>query len=96
VSGTATINDPTVRNTLVTGLAEGINRFRWTISYRGCTSEDEVDITNQVKLIEINNNNNEINFYQMNRGPLFGKYTQEIINYCQKSRKSFCIDFDYE
>lgn len=53
-----------------------------------------IDITGSIKLIEINNKNNEINFYQMNNGPLFKDYTNEIIEYCTRTKKTVCIDFD--
>ncbi|MCE5348295.1 MAG: hypothetical protein LLG13_18670 [Bacteroidales bacterium] len=53
-----------------------------------------VDNTNTVKLIELNNRNNEINFYQMNNGPLFREYTDEVIDYCIKNRKTICFDFE--
>ena len=48
----------------------------------------------EVKLIEINNRNNEINFYQMNNGPLFREYTNEIIDYCLNNMKTICFDFE--
>mgnify|MGYP005840767993 CR=1 FL=1 len=48
----------------------------------------------EVILIEVNNLNNEINFYQMLGKPLFGEFTDEIINYCRNARKSFMIDFE--
>ena len=44
VSGSGNIVDPTNRSSLVTSLGLGINRFKWTIDYKGCTSFDEVDI----------------------------------------------------
>ena len=53
-----------------------------------------VDNTGKVKLIEINNRNNEINFYQMNNGPLFREYTDEIIQFCSKNAKNICFDFE--
>jgi hypothetical protein len=53
-----------------------------------------VDKNSNVKLIEINTKNNEINFFQMNNGPLFGDYTEEIINFCKGKSKVFCIDFE--
>lgn len=53
-----------------------------------------VDSTGQVKLIEVNNKNNEINFYQMNNGPLFGNYSDEIINYCKIAPKTIKIDYN--
>ena len=54
-----------------------------------------VDINENLKIIEINNLNNEINFYQMNNGSLFGEYTQEIIDYCASNVKTFVLDYDY-
>ncbi|MBR8537563.1 PKD domain-containing protein [Carboxylicivirga sediminis] len=44
VAGSGTITDATDRNTLVTGLGNGVNRFRWIIDNNGCISTDEVDI----------------------------------------------------
>lgn len=52
-----------------------------------------VDISGNIKLIEVNNKNNEINFFQMNNGVLFGDYTDEIISYCRNNKRSFCFDF---
>lgn len=48
-----------------------------------------VDDADRVKLLEINFKNIEINFMQMNNGPLFGDYTDEVIEYCQKTPISF-------
>jgi hypothetical protein len=42
-----------------------------------------VDEKSDIKLIEINNKYLEINFLQMNNGPLFGDFTDEIIRYCE-------------
>lgn len=47
-----------------------------------------------IKLIEVNNKNNEINFYQMNNGPLFGEFTDEIIDYCRINPTHINLDFD--
>ncbi|MBN1183508.1 MAG: hypothetical protein JXB49_14560 [Bacteroidales bacterium] len=52
-----------------------------------------IDVKGDVRLIEINNVNNEINFYQMNNGPLFGRFTNEIIDYCTKNQASYMFDF---
>jgi len=52
-----------------------------------------LDIQNKVRLLEINCKNIEINFLQMNNGPLFGAYTNEVINYCASGRKSVVLDF---
>lgn len=53
-----------------------------------------VTSSNEIKLIEINNKNNEINFYQMSNGPLFESFTDEIINYCKNKKCSFNLGFD--
>jgi len=45
-AGSATIVDPTSIVTDVTGLDQGINNFRWTIDNNGCTSTDDLAITN--------------------------------------------------
>jgi hypothetical protein len=52
-----------------------------------------VDNNDQVRLIEVNNRNNEINFFQMNNGPLFENYTDEIMKYSIASKKALCFDF---
>jgi gliding motility-associated-like protein len=44
ISGSGTIADITDRNTLVTNLGNGANRFRWVIDNNSCISADEVDI----------------------------------------------------
>jgi hypothetical protein len=48
---------------------------------------------NEIKLLEINCKNIEINFLQMNNGPLFGEYSKEIIDYCLHTKKNVVIDF---
>lgn len=52
-----------------------------------------VNEKNEIKIIEVNNKNNEINFFQMNGDALFREHTEEIINYCSKTSKSFSFDF---
>ncbi|WP_439184027.1 PKD domain-containing protein [Carboxylicivirga taeanensis] len=44
VAGSGVIADPLDRNTLVTGLGNGVNRFKWIIDNNDCFSTDEVDI----------------------------------------------------
>jgi gliding motility-associated-like protein len=44
VGGTGEFEDPTFFNTLVSGLSEGINTFRWTINVEGCESYDDVSV----------------------------------------------------
>ena len=45
-SGSATIADLNNPTSKVTNLSQGINVFRWTITYNGCTKFDEVTINN--------------------------------------------------
>lgn len=52
-----------------------------------------LDRSNEVRLLEINCKNIETNFLQMNNGPLFGEYTEEIVDYCQKHQKTIVFDF---
>jgi len=52
-----------------------------------------VDSNGKVILIEINNMNHEINFYQMTNGPLFNQYTKDVINYCKRNKLT--VSFDY-
>lgn len=53
-----------------------------------------LDSNENIKLIEINNRNNEINFFQMNNGPLFREYTDEILKYCTTEKKTISFDFE--
>lgn len=53
-----------------------------------------VDVKGKVLLIEINDSSNEINFYQMNNGPLFGDKSEEVADFCKREPKSFLIDFN--
>ncbi len=48
ISGSGEIEDSSKTNTLVTNLAVGKNRFRWTIDNEGCTSESDVEISNNL------------------------------------------------
>jgi PKD repeat protein len=51
-SGSATIHNPTDPNSKVTNLSQGINVFRWTVEYNGCTKYDEVTIKNALVVAE--------------------------------------------
>lgn len=53
-----------------------------------------IDLEKRIRLIEINNRNNEINFYQMNNGPLFREYTEEILQFIRKSPRYFALDYE--
>lgn len=46
-----------------------------------------------VILIEVNDSNNEINFFQMSSGPLFGSFTEEVASSCMNLPRSFVIDY---
>lgn len=48
-----------------------------------------VDENDQVKLIEINNIDTGVESIQRCNGPLFGRFTDEIIQHCRKKKKSF-------
>ena len=45
-SGSADIESNITATTKVTNLNQGINKFRWTITYNGCVKSDEVNIHN--------------------------------------------------
>ena len=53
-----------------------------------------IDSEGEVNLIEVNNVNNEINFYQMLNGSLFGEFSEEILAWISTKEKSFMIDFE--
>lgn len=53
-----------------------------------------IDNSGNVRVLEVNNVNNEINFFQMLYGPLFGSYTEEVVTWCSVHDRSFLIDFD--
>lgn len=44
-----------------------------------------LDIKNNVKLVEINNQYAGINFFQMNSASVFGNYTDEVVEYCKNN-----------
>lgn len=52
-----------------------------------------VSADGEVILIEVNDSNNEINFFQMSSGPLFGPFTEEVADACQRLPRSFVIDY---
>jgi hypothetical protein len=54
-----------------------------------------LDHNGDIKLLEVNNMNNEINFYQMNNGPLFGLFTDEVLRFLTTNLKTIMLDFDY-
>jgi hypothetical protein len=52
-----------------------------------------VSANGEVILIEVNDSNNEINFFQMSSGPLFGQFTEEVASSCRHLPRSFIIDY---
>lgn len=53
-----------------------------------------IDRDGRVIVIEVNNLNNEINFFQMLNGPLFGRFSGEVAEWCAGRGKTFMIDFE--
>lgn len=51
-----------------------------------------VDQDGNVKLLEINCKNIEINFIQMNLGPLFGEFTEEVLNYIAAHKRQVVLE----
>ena len=52
-----------------------------------------VDDKGKIFLIEVNDNYNEVNFCQMNNGPLFGEYSEEVANLSHKEPKSIIFGY---
>ena len=51
------------------------------------------DEDNNIRLVEINNVNLGIEDLQKNNGPLFGKFTKEVIDWCSNHERTYCFDF---
>lgn len=52
-----------------------------------------LDKTNTPKLIEVNTNNFCTYFLQLTKQPVFGKYTDDVIEYCLKNKPDLSITF---
>lgn len=52
-----------------------------------------VDKDNSIRLMEVNTMNIGIINQQMNTGPLFQKFTDEIVEFCLSKKKSIVLDF---
>ena len=52
------------------------------------------DVQGRIRLVEINNINIGIEDLQKNNGPMFGEYTQEVVDYCSTNKKSYCFDYE--
>jgi hypothetical protein len=55
-----------------------------------------VDVEGNIKLLEINCKNIEINFIQMNTGPLFSDLTEEVVSYCEKQTKQSVLEINFK
>lgn len=44
-----------------------------------------IDNLNNIRCVEVNNDSNGINFFQLINGTLFGEFTDEIIEYCESN-----------
>lgn len=58
------------------------NKYHRVLGFDFCVDENE-----NIRIIEINNRRIDINIFQLFGYPLFGKYTDEIIEYCSKKIK---------
>ena len=52
-----------------------------------------VDEEGKLKLFEVNNLYIGIINQQMNTGPLFGRFTDEVIDFCRRNRKTVAFNF---
>ncbi len=52
-----------------------------------------VDDHSDLRLFEINTLNIGVINQQMNTGPLYGQFTDEIVDYCKNNKKSIVLDF---
>ncbi|HEX2920698.1 MAG TPA: immunoglobulin domain-containing protein [Bacteroidales bacterium] len=52
ISGQGTISNANLPNSTITGLSQGDNIFRWTVTVDGCTSWDEVKLTNKKVFVD--------------------------------------------
>jgi hypothetical protein len=55
-----------------------------------------LDFNGNVKLLEINCKNIEINFIQMNNGPLFHDLTEEVVSYCERQKKQSLLEINFK
>ena len=52
-----------------------------------------IDENENIRIIELNNIYNEINFFQMTNGPLFSKFTDEVIAHCKISPGTYSANY---
>lgn len=63
------------------------------IHHRMLALDMTIDSYNNARCVEINNKSNEINFHQLNNGPLFGEFTDEVIDYCMLHKERLYKEF---
>ena len=63
------------------------------IHHRMLALDMTIDSDNNVRCVEVNNKSNEINFHQLNNGPLFGEFTDEVIDYCMLHKERLYKEF---
>jgi len=75
-------------------MKETVQRLSKSILYSRLIGWDIcLDQNENIKVIEMNNIHNEINFYQMNSAPLFRQFTDEVIDYCRQNPGTYSINF---
>jgi hypothetical protein len=63
------------------------------IHHRMLALDMTIDNENNIRCVEVNNKCNEINFHQLNNGPLFGNFTDEVIAYCEMHKENLYKEF---
>lgn len=63
------------------------------IHHRMLALDMAIDNKNNIRCVEVNNKSNEINFHQLNNGPLFGDFTDEVISYCETNKENLYKEF---
>jgi hypothetical protein len=52
------------------------------------------DNDDNIRLMEINNVNIGIEDLQKNNGPMFGEFTQEVVEWCASHPRTYCFDYE--
>lgn len=77
---------------------EGVKNFAIKISnrlphMRLFALDIVLDVENTPKLIEVNSNNFSVKFLQLTKQPVFGQYTDDVIEYCLKNKQYLSAGF---
>jgi len=54
-----------------------------------------VDQMDNIRCLEVNNMGNAINSFQLNNGPLFGEFTDEVIEYCRLNKHQLYSNYNF-